>query len=119
MSEQQPPKEASCKGLSSDKLLDPVRKAHLERQVRVDLAAVHRLCHNFQFNEGIDNHLTVMVPGTADKFFGIAYGTVWSEVTASDLLVVNQVCLDTAMPGMFEVTFTNPPAPALSKLHYS
>jgi len=40
-------------------------------------------------NEGIDNHLTVMVPGTRDRFLCISYGLAWSEVTASKLLLLD------------------------------
>ncbi|KAK3288290.1 hypothetical protein CYMTET_4229 [Cymbomonas tetramitiformis] len=58
-------------------------------QARVDLAAVYRLAHNHGFNEGICNHLTVMVPNCTDKFLVIAYGLMWTEVTASNLLLVN------------------------------
>jgi ribulose-5-phosphate 4-epimerase/fuculose-1-phosphate aldolase len=41
-------------------------------------------------NEGICNHLTVMVPGTTDRFLCVPYGLLWSEVTASNLLLVNE-----------------------------
>jgi hypothetical protein len=34
-----------------------------ERQARIDLAAAYRLAAHFGLNEGIDNHLTVLVPG--------------------------------------------------------
>ena len=33
-------------------------------QARVDLAAAHRICVMWGFNEGIFNHLTFRVPGT-------------------------------------------------------
>jgi hypothetical protein len=36
------------------------------------------------------NHLTVMAPGHDDKFLVIAYGLMWSEVTASNLLLVDK-----------------------------
>ena len=41
------------------------------------------------FNEGIDNHLTVLVPGCADRFLLAPFGMHWSEVRASDFLVVD------------------------------
>ena len=42
-------------------------------------------------NEGIDNHLTVVVPGTQPlRFLCIAYGLAWSEVTASNLLLLDE-----------------------------
>mmetsp|Transcript_10231 Transcript_10231/g.33786 ORF Transcript_10231/g.33786 Transcript_10231/m.33786 type:complete len:285 (+) Transcript_10231:755-1609(+) len=57
---------------------------------RVDLAACYRLLDQLGLNEGVDNHLTVMVPGTTDRFLCIAYGVLWSEVTASNLLLLDQ-----------------------------
>ncbi len=55
-------------------------------QARVDLAACYRLCAHFGYNEGIDNHLTLMVPGFSDRFYLAPFGLHWSEVKASDLL---------------------------------
>jgi ribulose-5-phosphate 4-epimerase/fuculose-1-phosphate aldolase len=60
------------------------------QQARVDLAAALRLAVRFGFNEGIDNHFTYAVPGTDDRFLLHPYGMHWSEVTASDLLVVDR-----------------------------
>jgi len=57
-----------------------------ERQARIDLAAGHRLAARFGFNEGIDNHLTLLVPGYTDRFYLAPFGLLWSEVCASDLL---------------------------------
>lgn len=62
---------------------DPVQRA------REDLAAAYRLCVRFGFNEGIDNHLSLAVPGEDDRFLLIPYGLHWSEVTASNLVVVD------------------------------
>jgi ribulose-5-phosphate 4-epimerase/fuculose-1-phosphate aldolase len=60
-----------------------------ERQARIDLAACHRLADRFGFNEGIDNHLTLLVPGHADRFLLAPFGLHWSEVKASDFMVVD------------------------------
>ena len=60
-----------------------------ERQARVDLAACHRLADHFGFNEGIDNHLTLLTPGHAERFFLAPFGLHWSEVRASDFLVLD------------------------------
>lgn len=57
-----------------------------ERQARIDLAACHRLAARFGFNEGIDNHLTMLVPGRSDRFYLAPFGLLWSEVRASHLL---------------------------------
>jgi ribulose-5-phosphate 4-epimerase/fuculose-1-phosphate aldolase len=57
-----------------------------QARARVDLAACYRLCAHFGFNEGIDNHLTLMVPGYSDRFYLAPFGLHWSEVKDSDLL---------------------------------
>jgi ribulose-5-phosphate 4-epimerase/fuculose-1-phosphate aldolase len=57
-----------------------------QRRARIDLAACHRLAARFGFNEGIDNHLTMLVPGHADRFYLAPFGLLWSEVKAGDLL---------------------------------
>jgi ribulose-5-phosphate 4-epimerase/fuculose-1-phosphate aldolase len=63
--------------------------AEAERRARVDLAACYRLADRFGLNEGIDNHLTMLVPGHADRFLLAPFGMHWSEVKASDFLVVD------------------------------
>jgi ribulose-5-phosphate 4-epimerase/fuculose-1-phosphate aldolase len=57
-----------------------------QRQAKVDLAACHRLAARFGFSEGIDNHLTMLVPGHPERFYLAPFGLLWSEVKASDLL---------------------------------
>ena len=58
------------------------------RQVRVDLAAAHRLAVMHGLNEGIFNHLTCRVPGTHDRYYQIPFGLHWSEVRASSFMEV-------------------------------
>jgi ribulose-5-phosphate 4-epimerase/fuculose-1-phosphate aldolase len=65
------------------------RLSDAERQARVDLAACYRLAAHFGLNEGIDNHLTVLVPGCSDRFLLAPFGLLWSEVRASDFLVID------------------------------
>jgi ribulose-5-phosphate 4-epimerase/fuculose-1-phosphate aldolase len=60
-----------------------------QRRARIDLAACHRLATHFGFNEGIDNHMTMLVPGFTDRFYLAPFGLLWSEVKASDLLEVD------------------------------
>src|SRR5271154_5377738 len=60
-----------------------------QARARVDLAACYRLAAQFGFNEGIDNHLTVLVPGHADRFYLAPFGLHWSEVKAGDLLILD------------------------------
>src|SRR5580693_6430825 len=70
--------------------LKPVHSpSEAERHARIELAACYRLADRFGFNEGIDNHMTVLVPGHADRFLLAPFGMHWSEVKASDFLVVN------------------------------
>ena len=70
--------------------LKPVQTASdAERGARVDLAACYRLADRFGLNEGIDNHLTLLVPGYSDRFLLAPFGMHWSEVKASDFLVVD------------------------------
>jgi ribulose-5-phosphate 4-epimerase/fuculose-1-phosphate aldolase len=58
-------------------------------QARVDLAACYRLADRFGLNEGIDNHLTMLVPGYSDRFLLAPFGMHWSEVKASAFLEVD------------------------------
>ena len=60
-----------------------------ERQARVDLAACYRLAHHFGLNEGIDNHMTMLLPGHDDRFLLVPFGLHWSEVKASDFMVID------------------------------
>ncbi len=65
---------------------DPTDLAELRR----DLAAALRLAARFDLHEGICNHFSVMLPGTADRFLINPLGLHWAEVTASDLCVVDE-----------------------------
>ena len=60
-----------------------------EREARIDLAAAYRLACHHGLNEGICNHFSLMLPGSAERFLLIAYGTHWSQVQASTLLLVD------------------------------
>ena len=59
------------------------------RRARVDLAAAYRLAVRFGFHEGIDNHLSVLLPGQDQLMLLNPYPLHWSEVNASNLLVVD------------------------------
>ena len=59
-----------------------------EWQARVDLAAAHRIAVMHGFHEGIFNHLTLTVPGRADRYYQIPFGLHWSEVKASCFMEV-------------------------------
>lgn len=63
--------------------------SNVQREARVDLAAAHREAIKDGFIEGIDNHFSLLVPGSNDRFLLNAFGLHWSEVTASNLIEVN------------------------------
>jgi ribulose-5-phosphate 4-epimerase/fuculose-1-phosphate aldolase len=70
--------------------LKPARRAaDAERAARIDLAACYRLAERFGLNEGIDNHMTMLVPGYTDRFLLAPFGRHWSEVCARDFMVVD------------------------------
>ena len=60
----------------------------LEWQMRVDLAAAHRLAVMHGLHEGIFNHLTARVPGKEGRYYQIPFGLHWSEVNASCFMEV-------------------------------
>lgn len=59
-----------------------------EWQARIDLAAAHRMAVMHGFNEGIFNHLTLVVPGKPGRYYQIPFGMHWSEVKASSFMEV-------------------------------
>jgi ribulose-5-phosphate 4-epimerase/fuculose-1-phosphate aldolase len=56
---------------------------------RKELAAAFRLAVRFGLHEGIDNHFTLMVPGSRQSFLLNGFGHHWSEITAGGLMVVD------------------------------
>ncbi|MBJ26748.1 MAG: hypothetical protein CL567_03700 [Alphaproteobacteria bacterium] len=56
---------------------------------RIDLAAAYRLADMYKLSEGICNHLTLTLPTDPDRFLVVSYGTHWSQVKASNLMIVN------------------------------
>lgn len=63
--------------------------ATIERAARVDLAAAFRLAVRLDMHEGVCNHLTLMLPGSKDRFLLNRFGLHWGEVTASNLLTLD------------------------------
>jgi len=59
-------------------------------RARCELAAAYQLCDELGFNEGVCNHLTCAAPGRCDVFLCAPYGLAWSEVTASNLVLVDE-----------------------------
>lgn len=58
-------------------------------EARKELAAAFRLAVRFGLHEGIDNHFTLLVPGSRQTFLLNGFGHHWSEITAGNLLVVD------------------------------
>ena len=58
-------------------------------RARVELAACYQLCDKLGFNEGVCNHLTCAAPGREDAFLCAPYGLAWSEVSASNLVMID------------------------------
>src|ERR1700724_2681798 len=83
---------------------DPVWRSEAERRARIDLAACHRLAARFGFSEGIDNHMTMLVPGHSERFYLAPFGLLWSEVKASDLLELDFTGTVVAGSGLVEDT---------------
>jgi ribulose-5-phosphate 4-epimerase/fuculose-1-phosphate aldolase len=59
------------------------------RKTRVDLAAAFQIAARLGLNEAVDNHFTVRVPGTTDRFLINPRDLHWSEIRASDVLMVD------------------------------
>ena len=59
-------------------------------QAKVHLAAAHRLAVLHELEEGIDNHFTVTVPGSDDRYLILPFGLHWSEARASDMIVFDE-----------------------------
>ena len=58
-------------------------------QAKLDLLAALRWAEREGLSEGICNHFSVLVPGTTDRFLLNPQGLHWSELTISDLLIVD------------------------------
>jgi ribulose-5-phosphate 4-epimerase/fuculose-1-phosphate aldolase len=61
----------------------------MELEARVDLAAALRWASRLGYGEGVCNHFSVALPGSADRFLINPQGLHWSEVTPGDLVVVD------------------------------
>src|SRR5690349_16021952 len=58
------------------------------RQQRIDLAAAFRWAARLGFHEGVCNHFSVAVSPSGDRFLVNPHGRHFSEIRASDLLLV-------------------------------
>lgn len=63
-----------------------------EWQLRVELAACYRLVAEFGWDDLIFTHISVRLPGDENHFLINPYGLMFDEITASDLIKVDQQC---------------------------
>lgn len=61
----------------------------VERQTRIDLAACYRLVAHFGLNELTYNHISARIPGPRDEILINAFGLMFDEVRASNLVKVS------------------------------
>ncbi len=60
-----------------------------EWKLRVQLAAAYRLVDRFGFSETVYNHISARLPGTKHQFLLNPFGLLYSEITASNLVMVD------------------------------
>mmetsp|Transcript_11330 Transcript_11330/g.14761 ORF Transcript_11330/g.14761 Transcript_11330/m.14761 type:complete len:297 (-) Transcript_11330:204-1094(-) len=60
-----------------------------EADLRVELAAAYRIVAYLGWDDGIQNHLTVRIPGAEDQYLINSYGMGFEEVTASSLVKID------------------------------
>lgn len=61
----------------------------IERQLRIDLAACYRLIAREGLDDQLATHISVRLPGPGCRFLLNPYGMLFSQITASSLVVVN------------------------------
>lgn len=64
--------------------------SNYERAARIDLAAAFRLAARFGYEEGVANHFSVALDDDGSTFLVNPHGLHFSEVRASDLIVVDK-----------------------------
>src|SRR5262245_5836487 len=67
-----------------------IRRLDSVALAKIQLAAAHRMAVLHELEEGIDNHFTVTVPGTTDRYLILPFGFHWSEARASDMIVFEE-----------------------------
>ena len=65
------------------------RVSAAEWQMRVDLAACYRLIAHFRWTDFIYTHISARAPGEQDRFLINAYGLMFDEIKASNLVKVD------------------------------
>jgi ribulose-5-phosphate 4-epimerase/fuculose-1-phosphate aldolase len=61
-----------------------------EWEVKVDLAAMFRLTQIMGWDDTVWNHITARAPGTDHTFFMHRFGLLYEEITASNLIKVDE-----------------------------
>lgn len=61
-----------------------------EWEMRVNLAACYRLIASYGWDDLVFTHISARVPDTEDEFLINPYGLLFEEITASNLVKVNQ-----------------------------
>jgi ribulose-5-phosphate 4-epimerase/fuculose-1-phosphate aldolase len=69
--------------------LREVPMTETERKARVELAACYRIFDLLGWTEAIFNHITLRVPGPEVRFLINPFGLHYSEVTASNLVLID------------------------------
>lgn len=71
--------------------IDPVKNgvSQEEWQVRVKLAAAYQLAALYNWTDHIYTHFSARVPGVEEHFLINAYGLLFSEITASNLVKID------------------------------
>jgi len=60
-----------------------------EWQLRIDLAACYRLIARYGWDDLIFTHISARVPGASEHFLINAYGLLFEEITASNLIKID------------------------------
>lgn len=60
------------------------------RELKFKLAAAYRMLADRGFDEGVAGHISVRVPGAPDYFWVNPFGLLFEEVTAEQLVLVNE-----------------------------
>jgi ribulose-5-phosphate 4-epimerase/fuculose-1-phosphate aldolase len=58
-------------------------------QARIEMTVLLRAAARHGFNESIDNHFSLALPGRDDLFLLNRYGPHWSEITPADILLID------------------------------
>jgi ribulose-5-phosphate 4-epimerase/fuculose-1-phosphate aldolase len=66
-----------------------VSMTEAERKARVELAACYRIFDMLGWTEAIFNHITLRVPGEEVRFLINPFGLHYSEITASNLVLID------------------------------